>query len=121
MRSGVSMSRPSASSDHTMAASGAALAISALIAAGPCAETRLSGSSPAGRVTKRSDFSGASSGSARSAARPAARRPALSPSKHSTGSSASFHSWAIWVSVSAVPSGATVSSSPAWASAMTSI
>ncbi len=47
--------------------------------------------------------------------------PRRRPSKQSKGTSASRHSRAIWCSVSAVPSGATASPNPAWASAITSI
>ena len=55
------------------------------------------------------------------AARVAARWPAASPSKHSKGTSTSRQASMSWVSVIAVPSGATASIRPAWASPITSI
>ncbi len=83
--------------------------------------TRLSGSSPGGRVAKRREWPGFSSGRARSAARWAARWPAVSPSKHSVGSGARRQSKASCSSVMAVPSGATAVSMPARCRAITSM
>ena len=81
---------------------------------GRAARSRLSGSWPGGSSAKRSDLPGLSSGSARSIRRWAARRPASSPSRQTTGSSASCQSSASWASVTAVPSGATALAKPAW-------
>ena len=120
-RSGVAAGPAATSPAHSRSTIGSTASSRARNPAGPSRRVRLSGPSPSGRATKRSERPGVSIGSARSQARAAARWPALSPSKHTTGSGTIFHSSAIWSSVKAVPSGATVWRKPARCSAITSM
>ncbi len=93
---------------HTAASGLAASTTSTITAVRPGPErSRSSGSWPPGSMANFRLLPGFNRGIAMSTARKAARTPALSPSKHSTGSSAIFHKSASWSSVSAVPSGAT--------------
>ena len=107
MRSGVSMSRPFVSA--TIPAASEQLVYQRIDGSRALCRHQAVGILPAGRVTKRSVFPAP----AAAAPVPRGRRPqaALSPSKRQAHPRAST---ARWLSVSAVPSGATVSLSPAW-------
>ena len=119
--SGVAAGRPSVIRPNSASDIGRAASSTAWKAAGPPLATSVSGSSPPGRVAKRSVRSVEISGSATSAARAAARAPAASPSKQSTGSGLMRHNSSSCSGVSAVPSGATAPWNPAWCSAITSM